>query len=85
MMQVTKKCDIDARTFPEIWRMLNSAEQSELRYALMKECSITRQAINNWTHGVAPFNRPIRVATAKVIKKTFGYNVSHITLFPNAR
>ena len=84
-MQDNKKCDIDARTFPEIWRMLGSAEQAELRDALMKEFSITRQAINNWTHGVSPFYRPIRVATAKVIKKTFGYNVSHLTLFPNAR
>ncbi len=84
-MQIYKKSDIDARTFPQIWRMLNSAEQAELRDALMKEFSITRQAINNWTHGSSPIYRPMRVATAKVIKKTFGYNVSHLTLFPNAR
>lgn len=84
-MQEYKKSGIDTRTFPEIWGTLTSAEQAELRDALMKKFSITRQAIHNWTRGAAPFYRPARVVTAEVIKKTLGYNVSHLTLFPNAR
>lgn len=84
-MQEYKKSGIDARTFPEIWKSLTPAEQSELRDALMKKFSITRQAVYNWSTGASPFYRPARVAAAEVIKKTFGYNVSHLTLFPNAR
>lgn len=84
-MQVYEKSDIDARTFPQIWETLTSAEQAELRDALIKKTSCTRQSIFNWSNGTSPIYRDIRVKVADTIKKTFGFNVSHLTLFPSAR
>lgn len=81
-MQFYEKSKIDARTFPEVYRMLNSAEQAELRYALMKKTRCTKRSVYNWAKGVTPIYRPIRVAVADTIKKTFGFNVNHLTLFP---
>ena len=84
-MQMYKECDMDTRTFPEIYRMLSKAEQAELRDALMKKLSCTRQSVYNWAKGGYPIYRPIRLGVAKTINATFGYKVNHLTLFPNAR
>jgi len=84
-MQNYVKCDTDARTFPEIWGSLNSAEQSDLRYELIKETTCTRQSIDNWSKGTTPINRKSRRAIAAVIRRKLHLNVNHVTLFPSAR
>ena len=84
-MQTYENCDIDTRTFPEIWKGLTPAQQSELRFQLIKSTSCTRQSVNNWTKGVSPIYRDTRVRAAKCVNTTLGLNVNHTTLFPNAR
>lgn len=78
------KESIDARTFPQIWKSLTPAEQSELRDRLTRTGDISRTALFNWSTGKtspASIGNRRRVATA--INKFLGYNVSHLTLFPS--
>ena len=84
-MQNYANCDIDARTFPEIWKSLTPAEQSELRYMIIKSAGCTRQSVHNWSKGSYPIYRDKRVKVASVVSSLLKCNVSHMTLFPNAR
>ena len=74
---------IDARTFPEIWKSLSSAEQSELRDRLTRSGDISRTALYYWSLGKkTPASLGNRRRVAVAINKFLGYNVSHLTLFP---
>lgn len=84
-MQVYEKCDIDARTFPEIWESLTPAERSELRYLLVKNAGCTRQSVFNWSKGSYPVYRDKRLKVAYIVGHHLHLNVNHMTLFPNAR
>ena len=75
--------ELDTGTFPELWKSLTPAEQTELRFQLMRVIFCTRQSINNWANGKTPIYRSTRIDIAKTISKTLGLRVSHTLLFPN--
>ncbi len=83
---------IDTRTFPEIWRSLNSDyEQAELRRSLIQSrCCSTSQTIWNWANGnTRPTEILVRQKIAEVVSKFLTsqsangvIEVKHQTLFP---
>lgn len=83
-MQDYEKSNNDARTFQEIWKSLTPAEQSELRFMLIKSTGCTRQSVANWSKGAYPIYRDKRLKVAYAVNSLLKLNVSHLTLFPNA-
>ena len=84
-MQDYEKCGTDARSFPEIWESLTPVERAELRHQLIKNVGVTRQTVDNWSKGVTPIMRDIRVKVARCFGQALNIHVSHTTLFPNVR
>ena len=83
-MQVYEKCDIETRTFPEIWASLSQGEREDLTLRLYAaKCCRTRQSIWEWGSGrVKPGAPLIRDAVAKTVSKFTGRKSTPQTLFP---
>jgi len=79
------KNDTDKRTFQQIWNDITPAERGLLKENLIEKLRCSRQTVENWGNGMSPINKGFRKEIEKVIKKTFGFDVHYITLFPNAR
>ena len=84
-MQRYTKNNTDERTFQQIWNDITPAERGLLKSNLIEKLRCSRQTIENWGKGLSPINKGFRQETERVIKKTFGFKVHYISLFPNAR
>lgn len=82
-IQNYNKDSIDARTFPQIWGSLSSAQQSFLRYQLTRGGFCSRATVWNWSQGVKPVSLATRKKVSQVLNSSLGVNTTHLTLFPN--
>lgn len=83
-MQRSEIISTDARTFPQIWESLSSAERENLTLEIYKaRCCRTRQTIWKWANEKARPSSPlVRESVAKVVSKTIGAKCFGETLFP---
>lgn len=89
----SEKKVIDTRTFPEIWKSLNTNyEQPELRHSLISNrCCKTPQTIWNWANGnTQPTEILVLKKIAEVVSKFLSsqstngpIEVKYQTLFPS--
>lgn len=74
----------NTKTFPEIWKTLNSDERDALTIKFyQKKCCKTRQAVFYWATGQrVPASPLVRDVVADLVSKAIGEKVYARTLFP---
>lgn len=83
-MQRKQKCEIETRTFPQIWDSLSQDERDDLTLRLYAaKCCRTRQSIWEWASGKGqPGAMLVRDTVAKTVSKFIGRKSTPQTLFP---
>lgn len=83
-MQSNENSCIDARSFPQIWALLNQNEREELsRQLYIAKCCKNRQTIWKWGNGKCSPREPlVQEGVCKTVSKFLKVKTTTQTLFP---
>lgn len=81
MANLSKK-ELDARSFPEIWKELTPVQQIELRNEIISKLHVTRQAVHHWAIGKRkPTLDIVKKEVCKSLANVSGIHAYYLSLF----